>query len=861
MVEHRNVVRLFSETEQLFDFGQRDVWALFHSIAFDFSVWELWGALLYGGRLMIVSRDTTRSPQEFYRLLCREGVTVLNQTPSAFSQLIDAQPRCQQKHSLRVVIFGGEQLEPRILRRWIALNGAKKAQLINMYGITETTVHVTYHLLSAAEIEFGRGSPIGKPISDLQAYLLDRDLQPTSAKVPGEIYVGGAGVARGYLNQPVLTADRFIADPHSGDSRARLYKTGDLGRRNDDGTLEYLGRNDNQVKIRGYRIELGEIESEIFRNKQVADAVVVAREDIPGTKRLVAYVVSNANNATVSVNEGEGSSGDLVRQWKSAWDATYAGLQLERPSFAGWLSSYTRLPIPDEQMREWLTCSTNRIRELGPRHVLEIGCGIGVLIEQLAADCESYYGTDLSTVAIRNLRGWLATQESLKHVKVSQSAATDLSAIPDCSVDTVILNSVVHHFPNISYLLLVIKRVLGGIDHPGRLFIGDIRNLDLLNLFHSSVQIANAGPDMTVGQVRDRIRRAVENENQLVIAPEFFVLLPRLLPQIKSVDVQLKRGRFDNELNAFRYDVVLSVGARYEQPAIETYYDGPEPAEYAESELASSRPAALRLVRVPNRRLSRDIQNLGVINTSDAHMRMDKLTEVLAKVSPGGEDPEVFWALGARYNYAVRITWSPNSSRGEFDVDLVSKSEAVQLTIGDGAEAHPVYTHPSWERYATNPTAQNPGKELERQLRNELKERMPDYMVPSTFVVVEALPLTPNGKLDRNALPAPDIGRSPVRPYEAPQGRIEATLTRNWQEVLGVATVGRDDNFFELGGDSLLGMRLMAKVSESLSMQPIIATIHQYPTVRQMAELIEALLSDALNPSVPSAAAIQEGFL
>lgn len=292
MVEHRNVTRLFAATENWFHFNERDVWTLFHSLAFDFSVWELWGALLYGGRVIVVPYVTARSPQEFYGLLCAEGVTVLNQTPSAFAQLIDAQARSTDTaHSLRVVIFGGEALELRALRPWVKRNGAKNPQLVNMYGITETTVHVTYRLLTEEEIKSGRGSPIGKPIPDLRTYLLDCHGQPVPIGVTGELYVGGAGVARGYLERSELTAERFLSDPFSGDPSSRMYKSGDRGRWRPDGTIEYLGRNDHQVKIRGFRIELAEIEAQLVRDGRVKEAVVIAREDLPGDKRLVAYIV------------------------------------------------------------------------------------------------------------------------------------------------------------------------------------------------------------------------------------------------------------------------------------------------------------------------------------------------------------------------------------------------------------------------------------------------------------------------------------------------------------------------------------------------------------------------------------------
>ena len=310
MVEHAQVTRLFAATQEKFNFGNADVWTLFHSFAFDFSVWELWGALLHGGRLVIVPYNTSRSPDAFYQLLCQQQVTVLNQTPSAFRQLISAQTSSTERHALRCVVFGGEALDFHSLKPWIDRNSLAETQLINMYGITEITVHATFQDISQSDIETQPGSNIGKPLPDLRFYLLDAHLQPVPLGVSGEIYIGGAGVARGYLNRPELTAERFVANPFAqtqgelaGNTPAephsiglyshdRLYKTGDLGRWLPDGHIEYLGRNDFQVKIRGFRIELGEIEAQLLKCPGVQDAVVVAREDNPGDKRLAAYLIA-----------------------------------------------------------------------------------------------------------------------------------------------------------------------------------------------------------------------------------------------------------------------------------------------------------------------------------------------------------------------------------------------------------------------------------------------------------------------------------------------------------------------------------------------------------------------------------------
>ncbi|MCP9294068.1 MAG: amino acid adenylation domain-containing protein [Planktothrix agardhii LY1] len=339
LVNHANVVRLFAATDSWYHFNCQDVWTLFHSYAFDFSVWEIWGALLYGGRLVIVPYLVTRSPESFYELLCQEKVTILNQTPTAFRQLIQAEASLKRDISpllrgvgkdsatdndlsLRLVIFGGESLEINSLQPWFDRHGDQFPQLVNMYGITETTVHVTYRPLSMADVN-STASVIGRPLPDLQVYLLDQYLQPVPVGVLGEMYVGGAGVTRGYLNRPELTTERFIPNPfdlpllpiNRGGTQAgatinklgtqggaKLYKTGDLARYLPNGELEYLGRIDNQVKIRGFRIELGEIEALLASHPQIWETVVLVWDDKTGDKRLVAYIVPQPE-ITITIDE------------------------------------------------------------------------------------------------------------------------------------------------------------------------------------------------------------------------------------------------------------------------------------------------------------------------------------------------------------------------------------------------------------------------------------------------------------------------------------------------------------------------------------------------------------------------------
>ena len=306
MVTHTNVARLFAATEASFGFSPDDVWTLLHNFAFDFSVWEIWGALLYGGRLVVVPQEVSRDPDRLHALLRRERVTVLNQTPSTFRQLIPVAERAGPTLSLRLVVFGGEALDLPSLRPWFAVYCDARPRLVNMYGITETTVHVTELSLSAADTE-STASLIGRPLADLDLMLLDRKARPVPVGAAGEIHVGGPGLARCYLNRAELTAERFVEIDVFG-GRRRLYRSGDLARWRSDGALEFLGRADDQVKLRGFRIELGEVEANLAQHPAVREAVVGLRGSDAG-QHLVAFIVC-ADSA--------GPADSALREWLAA---------------------------------------------------------------------------------------------------------------------------------------------------------------------------------------------------------------------------------------------------------------------------------------------------------------------------------------------------------------------------------------------------------------------------------------------------------------------------------------------------------------------------------------------------------------
>ncbi|MER5214831.1 amino acid adenylation domain-containing protein [Streptomyces sp. NPDC002838] len=342
-VEHRNVVRLFDVTQEQFGFDENDVWTLFHSAAFDFSVWEIWGALLFGGRLVVVPTETARSPEAFHELLRRERVTVLNQTPSAFGRLAAADTKSAERlTSLRVVVFGGERLEPTSLGDWIERHGDNAPRLVNMYGITEATVHASYRPLTAADLDAHGVSPIGDPLPDLVFHVLGDDMQPVAEGEPGELYIEGAGLARGYLGRPDLNKERFVDHIASDGTVRHCYRTGDRVVPLPQGGYGYLGRTDDQMKIRGYRVEPGEIEAVLAGHADVSAAVVVPRDYGGGDVRVVAYVGSEAEAGTLAPQLGQTAAAALPPHMRPS---TYVVLP-ELPLTLNGKVDKNRLPAP-----------------------------------------------------------------------------------------------------------------------------------------------------------------------------------------------------------------------------------------------------------------------------------------------------------------------------------------------------------------------------------------------------------------------------------------------------------------------------------------------------------------------------------
>jgi amino acid adenylation domain-containing protein len=836
-ISHSNAARLFSTSNALFSFDQRDVWTLFHSYAFDFSVWEIWGALAYGGTLVIVPPLLARSADAFYQLLCDERVTVLSQTPSAFRQLMAAEeqhPR-EAEIRLRYVVFGGEALELAALESWIDRHGDDQPQLINMYGITETTVHVTFRRIGLRDIKRRLGSVIGTPLPDLCIRLLDPQHQPVPLGMVGEMYVGGAGVALCYVNNPELSAERFLPD-HTG---MRFYRSGDLARVTPRGDLEYCGRADQQVKLRGFRIETAEIASVLVEHPALADAAVVLR-GAGDQARLVAYIITRAAQAA-----DQSASAD----WQPAFDMIY-----EAPAAAevdldivGWTDSYDNAPIPTEDMRQWRDEILLRVRALKPQRLLEIGVGSGMLLLAIAPQTDYYCGLDFSQKALERISSIVA-ERGLSQVELHQRGANQLDALAT-DFDTIICNSVAQYFPDAAYFMQVVDAALARLAPGGHLLLGDLRHLGLLRHFQASRLLHFMADDSAVqprATLRQRLVQLVAEEKELLIDPIYFRRLAHQRGDISSITIRLKESGGQCELTTYRYDVVLTKAisatattgstARSDNTSASIDASTLGSVEIA-AQLAASEGGATLLSGIANPRCT-DVQRF--LDWLDAEDNSEWPPAPAALKADPECDPGKLLERVHGLDLAAHICWTLGAQDGRFDLALGAGPETVPaLALEQIGIDHSNNLAACFNTPAKAPTPDT----LSPELRRHLAGRLPDYMIPSTFVVLERLPLNHNGKLDVRALPEPGRVQASTKGSDAPPSTpAEHEVARVWAEVLGLPQIGRDQNFFEAGGHSLLATQVISRLRASLSVQLPLRTLFENPTVAQFAAVLAKIV-------------------
>ncbi|MCZ8118403.1 MAG: amino acid adenylation domain-containing protein [Microcystis sp. LE18-22.4A] len=850
MVEHQGLSNLALAQIQTFAVSSQSRVLQFASFSFDACISEVLMALGAGARLYLASKENLMPGLPLIKQLRENKITHITLPPSALAVL-----PWENLSSLQTIIVAGEACSPELVKKW-----SQGRNFFNGYGPTEGSVCATV----AKCTPFDTKITIGRPIPHVQVYILDSHLQPVPIGVPGELHIGGAGVARGYLNRLELTAEKFIYLENKEQLKGkRLYKTGDLARYLPDGKIEYLGRIDNQVKVRGFRLELGEIEAVLSQHPLVQEAVVMARADQASdhdqdqlNTNLVAYLVPALKGQVLPEQLAQWQS-EYVSDWQKIYEESYSKPQpqTEDPTFniSGWNSSYTGQAIPAAEMQEWVDQTVSRIlADQPPQRVLEIGCGSGLLLFRVAKHCQEYWGADYSAATINNLEHLCGTIEGLEgKVKLLHRTADDFTGIPQATFDRVVINSVVQYFPSVDYLLQVIAGAVKAIADRGKIFLGDIRSLSLLEPYHAAVQLARAEANKTLEQWQKQVNQSVATEEELLIAPQFFIALKQRFPRISWVEIAPKRGQADNELTQFRYDVTLHLdtdGQKTTIPWLNWQRDRFSLGQL-QDKLKLEQPEYLGIRDVPNQRLQKALQILDCLENPPGVKTVGELRQLLAKNTGIGINPEQMWQLGEQLGYTVHLSWWEGSQDGSFDVVFCRQNAILEPIISKVDEQpYPNFWDDeriipkSWTDYTNNPLYGKLVQKLIPQVREFVQQKLPSYMVPQAFVLLNTLPLTPNGKVDRLALPTPDTAtRNLATGFLAPRTPIETQMSQIWSEVLGVERIGIKDNFFELGGHSLLATQVISRSRDLFSVELSLQNLLEYPTIANLAQIIEVL--------------------
>ncbi|WP_082684019.1 MULTISPECIES: non-ribosomal peptide synthetase [unclassified Mycobacterium] len=803
-VRHAGLPIVAAAHRELFKVGVGERVLMVAAPTFDASMFEWLWAVGSRATLVVAGRDAYAG-EALTAVLSAQRVDAALLTPTVLATLDPA-----RIGGLDTLVTGGEACPSETVAAW-----APGRRMFNAYGPTEATIWATYAALSA-----GQPVRIGAPIPGVCALVLDARLNPAPVGVVGELYLGGPAVARGYVGRAGLTAERFVANAY-GPAGERMYRTGDLVRWTETGALDYLGRADTQVKLRGQRLELGEIENTLLACPQVTRAAVSLHHGDNGS-HLVAYV--SLDQATAADDETE-----TVDQWQHIYDELYdAQIEVSEfgSDFRGWNSSYTDEPIPLAEMEQWQSGTVDRVMALAPRRVLEIGTGSGLVLSQIALACEEYWGTDFSAPTIRKLQAAVAGQPWGDRVTLLTQPAHLTGALPQGYFDTIVINSVIQYFPSAGYLAQVIDTAVDLLAPGGVLFIGDVRNYSLQSAFQTGVVLAHTpnAANADTAELRQRVARAMLGEPELLLSPEFFVSWAAEHASVAGLDIQVKAGSADNELTRYRYDVVVhktptSVRSVADAPTWEwTAYEGLSGLHAA---LMSQRPDTVRINAIPRAGLISDVlierALADGLSVADAVAQSSTAEAVV---------PEQLYRLGETTGYHVVVTWG--AQPGTLDAVFAIPPAAGQTAVLTGVYLPPPRVgHPS--TYANDPHTNTKISAV----RQWVSARLPDYMVPSQLVVLDEFPMTSSGKIDRKALPEPLIAASPFR---APQTETEEIVAATFAEVLGVDQVGLDDDFFALGGDSLVAIRVSARLSSALGREVPVRTLFDAPTVEDLAD-------------------------
>ncbi len=842
MNEHGGLANRLYWAQQYFTLTQQDVVLQKTTFCFDVSVWELLWPSLTGAKLVFAKPGGQKDNTYLKSVIEENKVTLMHFVPSMLEVFLpDLQ--IDDCSSLKKVLCSGEALKPSQVELFIEkLQGA---QLHNLYGPTEAAIDVTCWSLSANQQSVGM-VPIGKPVANTKIYILNEKGSIVPRGGIGEIHIGGIQVARGYLNQPHLTAKSFIPDPFGTDKISRLYKTGDLGRWMQDGNIEYLGRIDEQVKIRGYRIELGEIESVLRKSNLVNQSVVVAKTDKVGTARLVGYYTPDWE-AIKGVERSMYQ--DRIDNWKELYNTEYATKDEKNIedefNLIGWNSSFTGEPIPAAEMKQWVEDIVEVILSNKPECVLEIGCGTGLIYYPLAGKLTKYIGTDLSRISIGQINERIAKGERDYGPSTFITCAAHEVVLPEGEyVDTVILNSIVQYFPGEDYLSTVIANTIELLNGSGTIIIGDVRDGRMLKSFKGRLQSEILQDLLSTQEFKWVVDQEVLKENELCIDPAYFLQLQNQYPDILTIELRWKLADYTNELSQYRYTVIIHLGnnAKLVEPTWQSWQDNSSIKDLV-NQLENGQ-STIAIKDVPNPRLWKDKALKEALSNNHVTSLKDILYATNNEDVANNSISEVLGIASAKgYHYRLLLNGDPFKMNIIFEKDFNNTLYKQSYTVGENGELN----------FTNVPLFLDINRQIQKDIRLLLQKELPEYMIPAEVIAMGKIPLTDNGKADRKFLrQREERGFISTASHIPPSSVLEHQMATIWKDLLGTEQIGIDDNFFEFGGDSILTIQIVSRLKRlGYELQPKDVFIHQ--TIRK--------LSHAITEKSGSIVATEQGVL
>ncbi len=837
LINHLNLARLFAMTSSRVAYGESDIWLQFHSYAFDFSVWEIFGALAHGGSLVLAPDEISSSPKIFAEFINEYSITIVSQTPGAFYSLMDSINLIENLsfNKLRYIVFGGEKLDASKLARWNNHFGLEKPILINMYGITEVTVHVTSHVITELDI-VRTESHIGEPFDDMQAYILDENLIQLPKGMMGELYLAGPGLAQGYLNDKELTMKKFITVKLPGKDECILYKTGDLAKFSIDAGIIFCSRLDRQIKVRGYRVELDEVEAALKKLPFVSSAVVIADEGLGKVMQLHAFLKVDKLYSGIEM-----MTKIQQRSWSQIFDEIYQNSSSLYPkgfNIAGWRNSLTHEIFSDFEMQEWLENILNLIRGLKPSSVLEIGYGSGLILLNIYKYCEKYVATDISIVAESVVEAQVTDAEKENFQRIVRRYRLDanqLSELADKNYDTVIVNSVIQYFPSGQYLGQFIDYLMCEIK-PNTIVLGDIRNYMHNALYWRLVAAYQLHYRAAQCDFEKLVMHYASHENELLLDPQYFYKITDKYSQAYKVNIFIKSGTVANELNLFRYDVVLLKDDAnlftidvcfvdwdskiWSKEEIRAYLLKENPPYWG---LSSVKDVWISQVQLIDQWLSQ-AEFVGTFN------------EYLKKYSDDlpGTERNFFTEIAKNSGYQVYFLVSADNNCQTFNVVFIQESVVkkfkrfyIKQSLKSPLLNNDMLFNAPFARFLDT-----------GQIRIALQNYIPEYALPHTFHVINSWPLNSSDKIDKDQLLALVKFPKALRHlYKPPVSDKEKLIAEIWEEYLGIQNIGIYDNFFELGGDSISSIMIVSKLNKKcLNIKT--KDIFKYQTIHELAQQV-----------------------